>query len=147
DPATRRQTVSHSHILPPNLRTDAGAYGVLVRLTHKAAARLRKINYWVGSVAVSVSFQDDDAKAKSGWGRMGWDAGCHIPHCQDTPNILRAVAKLWEKRPKDRVPFQVGVVLANLKPARSATPSLFEDDRNAAALSKAMDEVNAEFGA
>jgi DNA polymerase IV len=34
-----------------------------------------------------------------------------------------------------------------LRPARSATPSLFEDDRKAADLSHAMDEVNAEFGA
>src|SRR5262249_26288030 len=109
-------------------------------------ARLRKINYWVGAISVSVSFLED-AKAKSGWGRAGWDAGCRVPHCQDTPNILRAVAELWQKRPKDRMPFQVGVVLANLKPAKSATPSLFEDDRKAAELSHAMDEVNAEFGA
>ena len=27
EPPGRRQTVSHSHILPPELRTDAGAYG------------------------------------------------------------------------------------------------------------------------
>ena len=43
--------------------------------------------------------------------------------------------------------FRVGVVLADLRPARSATPSLFEEDRKAAEVSRAMDEVNAEFGA
>ena len=48
EPRARRQTVSHSHILPPDLRTDQGSYGVLVRLTHKAAARMRKIGYWAG---------------------------------------------------------------------------------------------------
>lgn len=148
DPVTRRQTVSHSHVLPPDLRTDTGAYGVLIRLTHKAAARLRKINYWAGSVSVSVGYRDTDAKPKAGWSRGGgWELGCRIPHCQDTPNILRAVANLWQQRPRNWVPFQVGVVLANLQPAQSATPSLFEDDRNAAALSHAMDEINAEFGA
>ncbi len=61
--------------------------------------------------------------------------------------ILSAVAKLWAQRPKNRVPFKVGVVLADLKAARSATPSLFEEDRKAAEVSRAMDEVNAEFGA
>jgi DNA polymerase-4 len=148
EPATRRQTVSHSHVLPPELRTDAGAYGVLIRLTHKAAARLRKINYWAGSVSVRVGYRDTDEKPKAGWGRSGgWELGCRIPHCQDTPNILRAVASLWERRPRRWMPFQVGVVLANLQPAASATPSLFDDDRNAVALSHAMDEVNAEFGA
>lgn len=144
DPPTRRQTVSHSHILPPDLRTAAGAYGVLVRLTHKAAARLRKIGYWAGAVSVGVSFKDDERK--EGWGRGGWHAGCRIPHCQDTLNILHAVAGLWKHRPAG-VPFKVGVVLADLRPASCSTPSLFEDDRKAAEVSKAMDAVNAEFGA
>jgi DNA polymerase-4 len=39
------------------------------------------------------------------------------------------------------------MVLSDLRPARSATPSLFEEDRKAAEVSRAMDEVNAEFGA
>jgi DNA polymerase-4 len=143
---TRRQTVSHSHILPPNLRTDQGSYGVLARLTHKAAARLRKIGYWAGAVAVSVGFLDEEPTARSGWNRWGWNAWRHLPHCQDTPSILRVVETLWRQRPRG-VPFQVGMVLSDLRAARSATPSLFEDDRNAAKLSHAMDEVNREFGA
>jgi DNA polymerase-4 len=148
EPPGRRQTVSHSHILPPDLRTDAGAYGILVRLAHKAAARLRKIGYWTGGVSVGVSYRDDDRGPRTGWhGGSGWNAGCRIPHCQDTPAILLAVAKLWAHRPRDRVPMKVGVVLADLKAARCATPSLFEEDRKAAEVSKAMDEVNAEFGA
>ena len=146
DPGTRRQTVSHSHILPPDLRTDAGSYGVLVRLAHKVAARLRRIGYWAGAVGVSVKFLGQGHRATSGWNRTGWSAWRHLPHCQDTPNILRAVELLWKERPTG-VPFQVGMVLSDLRPARSATPSLFDDDRQAARLSLAMDEVNAEFGA
>jgi DNA polymerase-4 len=144
DPPTRRQTVGHSHVLPPALRTADGAYGVLVRLTHKAAARLRKIGYWAGAVAVAVRFADDERKA--GRGGRGWHAGCRLPHCQDTHNILHAVAELWKGRPEG-VPFQVGMVLTDLRPAACATPSLFEDDRKAAEVSRAMDDVNAEFGA
>ncbi len=148
DPPDRRRTVSHSHVLPPELRTDAGAYGVLVRLTHKAAARLRKIGYWAGAVAVGVSFRDDGPPDAAGRPRYrGWDAGCRVPHCQDTPALVRAVARLWAGRPAGVVPKKVGMVLSDLKPARCATPSLFPDDRRAGELSKAMDGVNAEFGA
>ena len=142
---TRRQTVGHSHILPPVLRTDDGAYGVLVRLTHKAAARLRKIDYWAGAVSIGVNFKDDEPG--TGWGRSSWQAGRHMPHCQDTVNILRNVADLWATRPKDREPFKVGMVLSDLVPAKSATPSLFEDDRRATEAAHAMDAVNREFGA
>jgi DNA polymerase-4 len=139
---TRRQTVSHSHILPPQLRTDAGAYGVLMRMVHKAAARMRKIGYWCGAVSVGVSFMGDEPNDS-----LWWEEGTRVPRCQDTPAILAAAAKLWELRIRDRKPFKVAVVLSELVPARSATPSLFDEDRKGEDISQALDEVNAEFGA
>ena len=145
---TRRQTVGHSHVLPPDLRTDEGAYGVLVRLTHKAAARLRKVGYWAGGVSVGVSYlgEPGTVAAPSGWGKAGWSAGCRFPHRQDTPGVLQFVSDLWARRPPGGVPFKVGMVLTDLRPAASATPSLFEVDRKQTDLSHAMDAVNAEFG-
>lgn len=152
DGPTHRRTISHSHVLPPGLRTDAGAFGVLTRLTHKAAARMRKVGYWAGGVSVGVTWKGEAGGVPdpAGWGKAGWGLGCRLAHCQDTPNLLRAVGHLWDKRPKDKgpaVPFKVGMALVDLRPAASATPSLFEDDRAAADLSHAMDEVNTEFGA
>jgi DNA polymerase-4 len=142
DTPTRRQTVSHSHILPPELRTDEGAYGVLMRLVHKAAARMRKIGYWCGAVSVGASFMGSEP-GDSVW----WEESVRVPRCQDTPAILAAASKLWQLRIRGRPPFKVGTVLSDLVPARSATPSLFDEDRRAEDLSHAMDEVNAEFGA
>jgi len=144
--ATHRQTVGHSHVLPPELRTADGAYGVLVRLAHKAAARMRKIGYWTGAVSVGVTFRDAERRATSGWNAYGWDASCRIGHCEDTPTILRAISALWKKKPEG-VPFKVGLTLSDLRPARTATPSLFPDERSQADLSRAMDDVNREFGA
>ena len=144
---THRHTVGHSHVLPPELRTESGAFGVLVKLAHKAAARMRKIGYWTGSVSVGVTFRDTESMAKSGWGALGWDESCRIGHCEDTPTILRAVSHLWGKKPPDGVPFKVGLVLADLRPAKNATPSLFPEERAQADLSHAMDDVNREFGA
>jgi DNA polymerase-4 len=142
DTPTRRQTVSHSHILPPELRTDEGAYGVLMRLVHKAAARLRKIGYWAGAVSVGVSYMGSEP-SDSVW----WEESVRLPRCQDTPAFVAAVLKLWECRMRDRKPFKVATVLSELVPARCATPSLFDEDRKGEDLSQAMDDVNAEFGA
>lgn len=144
---THRQTVGHSHVLPPELRTNDGAYGVLVRLAHKATARMRKIAYWAGAVSVGVTFRDTRPQQKSGWNTFGWEASCKLAHCEDTPTVLRAVANLWKKRPAEGVPFKVGLTLSDLKPARNATPSLFPEERLQAELSHAMDDVNREFGA
>ena len=134
---TRRQTVGQSHVLPPDLRSDRGAYGILVRLTHKACARLRSIGYWAGSASVSVKYAHDER----------WDERCRFPHIQDTHGILGELANLWARRPANLVPFQVSMVLSDLIPARSATPSLFDCERRANRLSHAMDEINREFGA
>ncbi len=149
DTPTRRQTVSHSHILPPDLRTDEGAYGVLMRLVHKAAARLRKIGYWAGAISVGASFLGSEP-GDSIW----WEESVRVPRCQDTPAFVAAASRLWELRPwranrppGERKPFKVGTVLSDLIPARSATPSLFDEDRKGEDISAAMDEVNAEFGA
>jgi DNA polymerase-4 len=133
---TRRRTVGHSHVLPPELRTDAGAYGVLARLIHKAAARLRTIDYWAGALSVAVRYEDGER----------WEAGCKLPQCQDTLNLLRAFGKLWESRRPAGRPLKVSMVLTDLMPARSSTPSLFEFDRQVTELSHAMDQVNRLFG-
>lgn len=141
DAPTRRQTVGHSHVLPPELRTDEGAYGVLMRLVHKAAARLRKINYWCGAVSVGASFLGSEP-GDAVW----WEESVRVPRCHDTPAILAAAMKLWELRVRNRRPFKVGTVLSDLVPARSATPSLFDEDRQGEDISRALDAVNGQFG-
>ncbi len=142
---TQRRTVSHSHVLPPPLRTEAGAYGVLMRLSHKAAARLRKIGYCAGAVAVHLRLLDP--AGPRGHARA-WSDDCRLPLCQDTPTILAAVRRLWHRRPRGPwIPFHVGVVLSELRPQHCTTPSLFEDDHTALRLSHTLDAVNAACGA
>ncbi len=149
---TRRQTLGHSHVLPPDLRTDEGCRGVLVRLIHKAAARLRSIDYWAQDFSVSIKFADNSH----------WDAGTHLAYCQDTLNLLRAFMALWADRPAHLAresepgsrpgmsygprPIQVSLNLSDLVPTTAATPSLFEEDRKATDLSHTMDRVNRAFG-
>jgi DNA polymerase-4 len=139
---TTRRTLGHSHVLPPPLRNDHDAYGVLMRLTHKAAARLRREGYCTACVAIHLTALD----SRRSQPRRHWSHACHIPHAQDTPTILRAVKGLWHTRPQGLIPFHVGVTLSELRPAQCTTPALFEDDQRAVALSHTVDAVNAHFG-
>lgn len=134
---TRRQSISRSHVLPPELRTPQGAYAVLVRLIHKAAAQLRRIDYWAGEMSVSVAFS---------YHREGWQGNVHLGHCQDTLSMLEGLAALWPSRPPAQHPTQVGVTLYHLVAARNTSPSLFTDARDRQRLAQAMDAVNAAFG-
>lgn len=142
DKRTIRRTVGHSHVLPPAARTDAGAKRVLVRLIHKATARLRKIHYWTGNVAIGINFLGEPGGP---WGGGGWSDALRLPHCQDTLTILEAASRLWERKPPGN-PLKVSIVLSELIPARSATPSLFPLDHQLNDLSHAMDRVNRAFG-
>lgn len=133
---TTRRTVGHSHILPPVKRGDTEARGVLMRLVHKAAARMRKIGYCAGAVVVSVHYFGE---------RHGWSGAVHVPPCQDTPMLLEAAAHLWRCKPPGPL-MQVAVTFMDLAPVKVVTPSLFERDRKAAKLSEAMDQANRTFG-
>lgn len=137
DVPTRRRTVGHSHVLPPAQRTPDGSRAVMVRLIHKACARLRSIGYWAGAMAIGVKYLDG----------VKWHTARQLPHCQDTLHWLLAFGEMWDERPADAgPPIQVWMTLTDLKPASAATPSLFPEDRQATALSHAMDAINRKFG-
>lgn len=137
DIPTRRRTVGHSHILPPEHRHPDAARGVMIRLIHKACARLRSIDYWAGAMAVGVRYLSGER----------WHTGGKLPHGQDTLNWLLAFGRMWETRPPDAGPvLQVWMVLTDLVPSSAATPSLFDHDRQVTKLSHAMDAINRKFG-
>ncbi|MFN7222275.1 MAG: DNA-directed DNA polymerase, partial [Burkholderiales bacterium] len=56
EPHNEMGSLSHSHVLPPELRDPTSAYAVLNRLTQKAAMRLRKACHTTASVSVKVKF-------------------------------------------------------------------------------------------
>jgi DNA polymerase-4 len=135
EPPTRTRSVGHSRVLPPDQRHPDPAWAVLMRLVHKAAARLRHIRYWAGSVTLAVTVL----------GGRHWHARRRIDQCQDTLTLIREVAPLWSVRPPGRL-LKIGVVLGDLVHERNRTPSLFEPDRKQVELAKAMDRVSRRFG-
>ncbi len=134
---TRRSSVCHSHVLPPELRTREGARAVLIRLIHKVAARLRRLNHCASLLEVYISFT---------FREEGWKAAIPLQQCQDTLSMLEAFNILWQSPPPGDHPTQVAVTLYKLTNPRSTTLSLFPADQHRLALSYALDSLNDRFG-
>lgn len=134
---TQTRTLGHSHVLPPALRTDEGARSVLVRLLHKAAARLRGIDYVACRMVISLKYTGD-------WPR--WTVKLPLSRCSDTPTMLKAFEAAWQQRPPGGVPLQAAITLLNLEPARWTPLPLFKEDRSAIEAARTMDKVNKAIG-
>ncbi|HQR44303.1 MAG TPA: hypothetical protein PLX97_16520, partial [Gemmatales bacterium] len=135
DIPTRRSSVGHSHVLPPQLRTDTDAWAVLQRMLYKAAMRLRHDQLKAQSITVHLDFL----------GQEGWGLRQRIDPTGDTPTLLRLLHRLYWKKPAGRI-LKVGVVLGDVVESDKIPNHLFEEDRNLLALSQVMDRVNHRFG-
>ena len=158
---SHKSSISHQHVLPPNLRTRDQACAVGKKLLHKAAVRLRQAKLWTSAMAVFVLFsKDSDSKNdpapqeddQSGYwlhrGRPVWEANLRFPSCQDTMTLVNVFQDAWKDCPKRR-PVMISVALVDLVPENMRNMTLFDEmygggkvDR----LAEVMDSVNAKFG-
>jgi len=140
---TKRRTIGHSHVLPPKLRTDEGAFAVLVRLLHKAAARLRKEDFSARQMVVTVRYTRDRLEGRP----SAWSVKLPLgPTCRDTPTMLKIMERAWHERSPGGIPLQAAVTLLRLEPTKCVAPSLFEEDRRALRAAETMDAVNLKVG-
>jgi DNA polymerase-4 len=131
---SNRKSLGHSHVLPPDLRTDQGCREVLLRLLQKASARLRSNELWTAAMTISVS----------GF-KKSWTVLIKLPPTQDTVTLNEFFLKAWESRDFEN-PRSVSVTFTELRAAEAVTPSLFEDTRQRSQLNHAVDEINQKFG-
>lgn len=133
---TRRGSIGHSHVLPPPLRYDQGAYAVLSKLTQKAARRMRAEGYLAKRLEVWVDFRR----------REPWRVEGRFNAMADTLGFLRVLDALWAERPRGREPIKVGVVLQALTRAEQAVLPLFPEQRAAPGLDAVLDKLKQRFG-
>jgi len=131
---TEQKSISHSHVLPPELRNKAGAMRILKKLTDKAATRLRKEGFFASGLNIYVRFL----------GQSAWQARCNLMETQDTLAFIHAIKTLWKELPAGQV-YAVGVAMSGLVPEAFHSPSLFEDQRRCQ-LTKTLDQLNDKFG-
>ena len=152
DRPRRRGSVGHSHVLGPELRSLTGARSVLFKLLAKAAMRLRKLEYLAGGMQVRVRFVGRGER---------FERDLAFAPIDDTGNLLHllgAALAPWQTSRRchlsnDSVwqdlahpPLSVAVTLTALQQRQSTTPSLFDDNRRASALSGVLDNINRRYG-
>jgi len=135
-PETHRSTLGHSHVLPPELRSEEGAYAVLLRLLHKAAARLRKIDYFCKHLRVSIKYIEG----------YRWDEEISLPPSQDTLTILESFFILWKRKNISGKPIKVSCSFHKLMPQHCVSLPLFKEDEQRIKLGNMLDRINAKFG-
>ena len=138
---TEQRTLGHSHILPPDLRTEKGARSVLHRLAQKAAMRMRRAGCVAARMSVFVKYVG---------GQANWSDEIKFNPTQDVLELLRTLEILWARRRIGRksTPFAVGVNFLELNDEANAVPSLFEHARSdrRRALLEAVDHLNVTEG-
>ena len=150
-----KRSISHQHVLPPELRTWEQACAVGKKLLHKAAVRLRQAKLWTSAMSIFVLFSKNHngggEDAKNYWlhhGRPVWEANLRFPSCHDTITLVNIFQDAWKDCPRLR-PVMVGVALVDLVPENMRNMTLFDEMYGAEKLDRVaqvMDSVNAKYG-
>jgi DNA polymerase-4 len=150
------KSLSHQHVLAPEMRTPDKAWAVAHKLLHKAAMRLRAGGLWASGIGLAVGFAGPKADrgpvSTYGVPSKGWKAELKLMECQDNPTLIAALTRLWASRPAGAQydhPYFIGVHLKGLVPDRLHTLNLFdgtEDDQSRARLLAVMDQLNNKYG-
>jgi DNA polymerase-4 len=139
-PPRRTGTIGHSHVLPPELRTEAGALATLHRLLQKAAMRLRHAGFYAGGLHVGLRYGS----------RERWSTAATFLDTQDTLELIRVFTQLWARRPRECAKiFSVGVTLFDFTPAAAHTgtlPGIVDNGDRRAALNATLDHINRKLG-
>lgn len=136
-PPSRTSSISHSHVLAPDMRSVDAAYAVLQRLTQKAAMRLRKADYLAGAMRLTVKF----LRAPR------WEAHTRFAATRSTADCIHALDAMWTRRPLPfPAPIQVGMVLHELAARGQESGRLFDAPERSEALDRTLDALNTRFG-
>lgn len=150
------KSISHSHVLAPEMRTPEKAWAVAHKLLHKAAMRLRSHKLWAGSIGLAVGFSVprnmNAPVSRFGVPTRGWHHEIRLMECQDNQTLIGALCRLWNEKPKGKgydQPYFIGVSLNGLVPDRLHSLNLFDSLENAksrAKLLQEMDRLNQKYG-
>jgi DNA polymerase-4 len=154
--AEHLKSMSHQHVLAPEMRTPDAAWAVAHKLLHKAAMRLRAAGLWAGSIGLAIGFavprshktpeshssdedqtchpSDEEASLATPVSRFGvptrrWRAELRLSECQDNQTLIAALSRLWASRPAGPGfdhPYFIGVHLGGLVPGRLHSLNLFD---------------------
>jgi DNA polymerase-4 len=154
--AEHQKSISHSHVLAPEMRTAEKAWAVAHKLLHKAAMRLRAAGLWASNIGLAIGFAvprgENMPVSRFGVPARGWRSEIKLAECQDNQTLIAALRRLWESRPSGgqyEHPYFIGVQLNHLVPDRLHTLALFdglEEEQSRTRLNATMDQINDKYG-
>jgi DNA polymerase IV len=138
---TKTSSISHSHVLAPDVRTHEKARAIISRLSQKACVRLRESDYVTTDVSIVIKLR----------GGEKYKAHRRIDATDRTQTILSLIATLYDEILEDRnarngSPMFVGIALGSLSPREGQSLSLFDVQPNTEKLDRIVDELNLKFG-
>jgi len=138
DLPSRRGSVSHSHVLPPELRTPQAALSVMHRLLQKAAMRLRSYGCIAGAMRIKIKLRNLDS----------WENQAVFDPTSDTLKLLEILESLWRDFPHKGglQPLAVAVALSRLDEQGHQVRSLFDEGRSHDKLNAIIDSLNLRYG-
>lgn len=134
-----RSSLGHSHVLPPEMRNEAGAKAVLHRLLQKASMRMRSYELLTSRIRVKIKFRN----------RPSWSLESAISPTDNTLTLINALEAFLDHYPSEKIePYAVGVSFSGLLSAEDAARDLFQTAplENEKKLNKAIDALNLKFG-
>ena len=150
------KSLSHQHVLAPEMRNPEKAWAVAHKLLHKAAMRLRSNNLWAASIGLAIGFAvprgQNKPVSRYGVPTRGWKSELRLSECRDNPTLSAALTRLWNSRPSGEDfahPYFIGIHLGGLVPDRLHSLNLFEgseDEQSRVRLLEAMDALNNKYG-
>lgn len=130
---TAQKSLSHQHVLPPDLRQFNKALEVLIKLVTKAAYRLREEKIKTTKLGIYIKCQDN----------FRFENEITFSETDDTAFLSQQVRKLY-KIPSFKKPFKVAIALSGLTDGPSQMS--FFDDPKAKHINQALDSINSRFG-
>jgi len=143
--ASPTQSISHSHILGPDLRNVEAGYRVARKLTARAASRMRRAGFKAGRLVLWLKTETGEKR----------ETVASFSHTADTFALLAALDEVWSDLapPGTALPVRhVGMVLVDLIAAAAMAPDLFgwrpdEGEKpERLRLSEAIDMLNQRYG-
>jgi len=136
DHEIKTKTIGHSHVLPPELRSYKEAISVIKKIICKAGYRLRQEGYYAKGVSITIKFLNNELFS------LG-----HLfsPFC-DTKSFTDNAFSLLKKCQWKEKPIFVAIAAFDLIKMQGEQINIFPEIEKSKAISRAMDEINDEFG-
>ncbi len=136
--STPQKSISHQHVLPPDLRTLNQSFQVMLKLLMKAMMRLRKEKTKTCGLGIYIKFYNQER----------FENSITFSETDDMQFMNQQLKKLWEPVEKNfanKKPLKVAVVLTDLTvgPAQMS----FFDNPKSTNVNQALDLINSKFGA